>query len=457
MRHKSLPVIALLCALCLLTACGSKSENVNNANDTDGADRPAVVITADSVDKETGKIVGIIEEGGTATLDEIANLTMADLRGSECFEEIYTWSKAHPGVVVLYDVTLPTGETVENRVSSVDLSTLKSGDVKAAINCLSCLPKVTKVELGSERSGFGLTDVNELQKAFPNIRFSFAFELYGQSLTTNDTLIDISHIPVEDNGEAVVAAMSVMPKLESVDMDSCGLDNERMAEIRDMFPDVKVIWRVWFGRAYSVRTDVERILASKPSKGGMLYSGNCEALKYCTEVRFLDVGHNDDLDTIEFLRYMPKLEVAILAMAKWSDLSPIAECKNLEYLEVFTTNVSDLSPLAELTSLRHLNICNTSVSDISPLFNNSKLERLWIGGWIHIPPEQIQQMQEIAPDCDINASAGDPTEGRWRVVGYHENAYMYVLHPRYAMLRDQFDLYEDKAFSFYWNDPLYIE
>lgn len=450
MKHKSLTLIALLCALCLLTACGSKNTEENTSQST-------AVISAETVDEESGTITAVIEEGGTAALDEIANLTMADLRGSECFEEIYTWSKAHPGVIVLYDVTLPTGETVENRVSNLDLSTIKSSDVKAAINCLACLPKVTKVELGSERGSFGINDVKALQKAFPGIRFSFNFELYGQSISTNDTAIDLSYYPIEDNGEAVVAAMSVMPRLETVDMDSCGLDNERMAEIRDMFPDVKVVWRVWFGSSYSVRTDVERILASKPSKGGMLYSGNCEALKYCTNVRLIDVGHNDDLDTIEFLRYMPKLEVAILAMAKWSDLSPIAECKNLEYLEVFSTNVADLSPLAELTSLRHLNICNTRVSDISPLFNNSKLERFWIGGWIHIPPEQIQQMQEIAPDCDINASAGDPTEGRWRIVGYHENAYMYVLHPRYATLRDQFDLYEDKAFSFYWNDPLYIE
>lgn len=444
-------IIAVL-VLCLagmvatLAACGgkSKAEEVKESE----------TISVEVMDEDTGSITAVIEEGGTEALNGIENLTMADLRGSACYEEIYNWAKEHPGVIVLYDVTLPTGETVENRVTSLDLSGLKGSDINETIKCISCLPKVTRVELGDERGGFGLNEVKKLQDAFPGIRFNYAFEIYGRSYTTNDTLIDLNHVEIEDNGDAVVAAMAVMPKLEAVDMDTCGLENERMAEIRDMYPNVKVIWRIWFGNGYSVRTDVERILASKPSHAGMLYEGNCESLMYCTDVKYLDVGHNDDLGTIEFVRYMPKLEVAILAMDKWSDLSPIAACKNLEYLEIFTTNCADLSPLAELTSLRHLNICNTKVSDITPLYNITNLERLWIGGWIHVPPEQIQHMQEVAPNCEINTVAGDPTEGRWRYSGYHEEAYMYVLHPRYALLRDQFDLYKDSAFSFSWNDPM---
>ena len=55
------------------------------------------------------------------------------------------------------------------------------------------------------------------------------------------------------------------------DRDYCGVSNEAMAQIRDENPNVEVVWRIWFGENYSVRTDVERILASKPTVGGMIY------------------------------------------------------------------------------------------------------------------------------------------------------------------------------------------
>lgn len=444
-KHK-IVIMLMLCVLCLaMVGCREKK-----------AEPAATAAPQVTVEEDTGLVQAVLQSDELAQLDAIENLKEADLRGSECFEEIYLWSKAHPDVIVRYDVKLPDGTVVDNRVSSLNLTALTGAQVDEAIRCISCLPKVIKADLGSERSGFTLKDVKKLYDAFPNLKLDYTFTLYGQEVTTNDTLVNLYHVPVEDECAAAREAFAVMPKLESVDMDSCGASNEALAQLRDEYPNVKIIWRVWFGNNYSVRTDVERILASKPSLGGMLYEGNCEALKYCTECKYLDVGHNEDLTTIDFVRYMPKLEVAVLAMATWTDCSPLAECKNLEYLEIQTTPVIDISPLAGLTNLRHLNICNTSVQDLSPIFNLTGLERLWIGGWTGIPYEQVEQMQALAPNCEINWQAGDPTEGRWRYVGYHEEAYMYVLHPRYTLLQKQFG-YHDGDYAFYWNDPLYQE
>ena len=47
-----------------------------------------------------------------------------------------------------------------------------------------------------------------------------------------------------------------------------------------------------------------------------------------------------------------------------------------------------------------------------------------------------------------------PTGGRWRYVDYNDKAYIFILHPRYEKLREQFG-YTSADFSFYWNDPLY--
>jgi hypothetical protein len=297
-----------------------------------------------------------------------------------------------------------------------------------------------------------------LQQACPEANIRYNFTLYGKEVELQNTQLNLSHIPVEDNGYALRQAMAHMPQLTYLDMDSCGVPNEDMAAIRDEFPNVKVVCRIWFGSNlnYSVRTDVERILASKSSVGGFVYGEYAEPLKYCTEVKYLDLGHNPLMTDISFVSYMPKLEVAILAMGGWSDASPLANCENLEYLEMQTTLCTDLSPLANLKNLRHLNIAyNFDLCDISPLYGLTELERLWIGCINPVPAEQVAQMQAAAPNCEINTEVYiDPTGGRWRYVDYNELAYFFILHPRYELLREQFGNYAPDAFSYYWNDPL---
>ena len=240
-----------------------------------------------------------------------------------------------------------------------------------------------------------------------------------------------------------------MPRLERLDMDSCGLSNSRMREIRDALPQTEVIWRVWFGDNYSVRTDVKRILASMPTRGGNIDARDGDALSCCTQVRYLDLGHNMLIDDISFVSSMPELRVAILALNNWDDATPLADCPHLEYLEIQTTELSDLTPLAGLKELKHLNICYLfQLTDISPLYGLTQLERLWIGGLDPVPKEQIQHMQELAPDCVINTTTEDPTEGGWR----YERTGGFT--PRYALLRRQFGDYALSSYSFSWNDPL---
>jgi hypothetical protein len=242
-----------------------------------------------------------------------------------------------------------------------------------------------------------------------------------------------------------------MVNLKTLDMDGCGVSNEAMAALRDSLPAVEVIWRVNFGRHYSVRTNVEMILASAPQKAGNLIHNNVYDLRYCTRVKYLDLGHNEHLDTIEFCRYMPDLEVAILAMNVVEDFSPLAECPKLEYLELFHTRLHDLRPLAGLKNLKYLNIAyDFAIRDISPLYELTQLERLWFGRHVPVSPEQIEEMQRCAPNCVINTSANDPTEEGWR-----DHTAPDGTPGRYSILREQFGYYTDNAFSFSWNDPDY--
>ena len=262
--------------------------------------------------------------------------------------------------------------------------------------------------------------------------------------------MDIKYIRIYDEGAEVKDVLSIMPRLEVLDMDSCKVSDEAMADIRDTYPNVNVIWRVWFGDNYCVRTDVEKILASMPSGGGEITSRNYQGLFYCTKVKYLDIGHNESLDDISFISCMPDLEVAILAMGDFSDISVLAQCPKLEFLEIQTTNVTDLSPLSGLTSLRHLNIGHLfELTDISPIMD-LELERLWIGCLSPVPAEQVEEYKRLHPDCAVNNTTYDPHEEGWRyaygdVTGWH---------PRYALLVEQFG-YDSAAYAFPWKDPLY--
>lgn len=341
---------------------------------------------------------------------------------------------------------------------TLDLRGADRADIEKLKQVLPVMTALEAVSLGDQTGTPALTfaDIAEFQRLRPGAKFDYGFTLYGRDFSTLDTEMNFSHVPMTDEGAAVMEAAACMPNLEYLDMDSCGVSNEAMAEIRDALPDTNVVWRVWFGGSYSVRTDVEKILASKPTVGGNLTAENSQALRYCTKVKYLDLGHNEILDDISFVSFMPELEVAVLALNNWSDTSPLADCPHLEYLEIQTTNVSDITPLAGLKELRHLNIAYLfNLTDISPLYGLTELERLWIGCLDPVPAEQIEHMQECAPDCVINTTVSDdPTSGGWRYTGKYNSDGTAELAERYKLLREQFG-YDKLEYSFSWNDPLY--
>ncbi len=346
------------------------------------------------------------------------------------------------------------GASVSGDAVSIDLSGIGHEDIQPAAIILSCMKNLRSVELGSESSSqMAWEDIALLKATCPAASFHYSFTLYGKECTLDTEKLDFRGVKVTDNGDALYPVLSCMNNCSYLDMDSTGVDDEALARIRDLFPQTKVVWRVWFGEYYSVRTDTERILASKPSVAGMIYDAS--VLRYCTDVKYLDLGHNYDLEDISFTMYMPKLEIFICAMDAITDISGLKNCTRLEYLELNSTNVTDLSPLKGHTALRHVNIASCpNIRDISAFFDNPALERLWIGRNTPVPSEQIIRMREIAPGCKINTTVDeDPTAGAWRFTDYDPEIPKYYWVPRYELLRNQMG-YNYQEYSFYWLDPL---
>ena len=64
--------------------------------------------------------------------------------------------------------------------------------------------------------------------------------------------------------------------------------------------------------------------------------------EYCPGLLALDLGHNDVSD-LRFLKAWPKLRRLIIVDSKTpiTDISPLAELEDLEYVELFMQNITD--------------------------------------------------------------------------------------------------------------------
>ena len=440
---------ALLCLL--LAGCAGNGVSALAPKETKASPASEVAFAAGTVPVGASEIRLALEEGETALLASLPNLSSADLSGSRNEEEVAAWARAHPEVECYYTVTLPNGDVVDSGARSYDLSGLSPEECEEAAAKLALLPALKSVRLGAEGGAQNWESLARLKKLLPEATFRYGFSLYGKSCDLSDASLNLRKVPVEDGGAALRRVIPLMRELSYVDMDSTGVSNQEMEKLRLDFPDVKFVWRVWFGDSYSVRTDVQRILASRPTAGGMIYDWDVEALSCCHDVVFLDLGHNGALTDISFVAQMPKLEVAILGMCGWSDASPLASCPELEYLEMFSTPCVDLSPLAELRNLRHLNVAGIAgLADITPLYNLTELKRLYLGSMNCVPWEQCEEFQKRVPDCEFDTMVyQDPTGGHWR---FDENGDMVE---RYYLLRMQFGNYESEVYSYTWNDKLY--
>ena len=415
-------------------------------------------------------------------------------------EDLAAFAEACPDAELKYSLSF-LGQELPLNKSELDFSSLTSAQVAEAASVLRCMNQVSRIQLNDSLTW---DDVAKLHEAAPDAVLDYSFSLWGVDANLSDETLSFSHISMNDEGAAVRRIVPFMKNLETLDMDTCGVSNEAMAVIRDENPSVNVVWRVWFA-GYTARTDVERILASSTARGGVVTDADASVLKYCTKVKYLDLGHNKALTDISFASCMPELEVAIFAINDIEDISPLTDCPKLEYLEINSTNVTDLTPLSNATALRFLNIgrCQASaendgsdekrprVTDISPLFGLTELERLFIGSLTApgIPKEQLDKMAEVmkiekvdsegdycdpkvSPEglaydyCRINISSGDPSQGTWRTAGYRPDwvwtqwqetgIFNDPLNERYKLLREQFGYdHADQSYSLPQNDPLY--
>ena len=353
----------------------------------------------------------------------------------------------------------------------LDLTATPPEEIDAALDTIACLRNLKEIRLGSDEREDVPTweQILTLREAAADASIDYRFSVFELTFNLEDEEMDLSYHPVREHWPEVLTIAKCMPNLKTLLMDSCGVGNEDMASIRDALPDTEVVWRVNFGACYSARTNAIKILASKPSLGGTVGNGDTSLLRYFTKLKYLDIGHNECITDLSFVRDLPDLEVLIIAMNPLGDLSPLADCENLEYLELFYSNTDDLTPLAGLKKLKHLNVGHCPfLTDISPIYD-LELDRFYLGRFedCPVPAEQVDHYRALHPNCEVENELWESSEGPWRrgrFLGgaelewfkqqpyYNEERITYA--PRYALLCDQMG-YDSLAYTVSWYDPDY--
>ena len=449
------------------------------------------------------EVTMVVTEDDIAALDEYPDLNSADLTGSTCYEAIEDYKNSHPEVDVTYkvyicnqeldpdetklvleagsfdltdllenlkylpgmktielpktDLSMAEIESISAKYSNVevsytvdllgqevvpvlaefDLSDMTSEDVEPLLAALEKLPNLTSIDLigENELSTLPVEDAKRLMEAAPQVQFQYSFDFYGNVLSTATERVELKNLQIGNEGEQTIRdALDMMPNCTYFKLEDCGIDSEVMASIRDSYPDVKVVWRIYCGK-FTMCTDetMVRMTFSLDDK-------NSKELMYCTDVTYMDIGHDESLTDVSFVKYMPNLECVIISGAPVKDISAFADHDKLTWMEmVFCGLVEDISCLETCDNLKYLNISFTRVSDLTPV-ENLPLERLNAMG-TRISLADAREYEKNHPDC-ISVFEGEQPYG----YGWRYNDHGYTFFDYYANMRVVFR-YDEKGYS----------
>lgn len=375
-------------------------------------------------DTDAETLTAVLKAEDMPRLEALGSLRSADLRGSECESELTDYLERHPETELLFTLTLPDGTKADTDAEELDFSGYTSEMTDEGVRAVKAMSALKTVELGKERQDLSRDDVLRYMTARPDVVFRYTFKFKGAEINTGEEKIDLRGIWVKNQEDDLWEILPLLRHCTWLDLDATGVDTDEVVAMMEQNPGLRIIWRVMVGNGEAVRTDTKKIWFNT-----LQNTMQAQNLKYCTDVELLDLGHCKISD-VSFLASMPNLRVCILGLNPLTDISALKSLKKLEYLEIFNMPLKDLSPLADHPDLAHLNIVLTEVEDLSPLYN-CPLQRLWIGDTTPVSEEELAAFRKVNPDCEINTTTYSPTDGGWR---RYEGA---DFAPRYLQLRDE--------------------
>ena len=274
--------------------------------------------------------------------------------------------------------------------------------LELAQKLIQCYPELQEAEL--LECGLEEKELRQLCDDNPQVFFLWEGSFGPVRLRTDAVDADLSGMAVTDL-EELEQALPYYPKLQKVDLSDCGLENEELDALNKRHQDVRFVWTVSVGK---VRVRTDSLFFAPVKTGQTVYEGQLDNLRYCPDVIAVDVGHMP-LKTCDWVRYFPKLQYLIIADTGISDITPLANCENLIFLEMFLTLCRDYSPLQQCKNLEDLNLCYT-YGPADPVREMTWLKRLWWDGIRY----NDKDIADCLPNTEVNLDSGSSTGGGWR-------------------------------------------
>lgn len=247
-----------------------------------------------------------------------------------------------------------------------------------------------------------------LRESNPNCKLSWSLTLGTNTFEDDATEVEINKVKLQSIDEAKAIA-AYFPKLERLVLIDTELDDELISQFRDeMRQQFKVVWKLYIGKKSVAMSDDTWFFPTQ-QKDFYFQDSVSHKLRYLEDCIAVDVGDQPNLKNVEWAAYMPKLQYLILAHTNVQDISALANCKELVFLELDldAVRVNDLSPLLECKKLVDLNLGGTS-ADYKPLLQMTWLEHLWWNGSSGEARNALQQA--LGPELPEDYDEMEPDE-----------------------------------------------
>lgn len=315
-------------------------------------------------------------------------------------EQMLRLSELYPDVQFQFKLN---GSYVDLDTSTTDLNLTGTPlTPEQAAYIIECFPNLHSISV--IHCGLTAQDILSLQQTFPRVFFLWETVIDETPIRTNQAVLDLTGCQLEDT-EQIESILPCFPKADEVILCDCGLSSQQLDAMARRHPDIRFVWNVQLG-PIRLRTDAD--FFAPVVTGDRVYDRDLEELRYCTNLVAIDLGHMS-ITHCEWAAFMPKLKYLIIADTNVSDISPLANHKELVFLEMFLTPVRDFSPLLSCTALEDLNLCYT-IGNVEVLKDMTWLKRLWWCG----NSIAVRDLKDALPDTEKNFYSGSSTGGSWR-------------------------------------------
>lgn len=368
----------------------------------------SVVVGSSEITNYTSEIV--LDENSAEelliSLPYLPNLKKIYATGNQNYDALLQIQQMYPDLEIHYSISIGN-ETYPETTTSLTLQDADPEEVNAA---LLYLPSLTDVTFNGKAP-----DNDTIYKMMcirPDVTFHWNFTCFGREVSSTDTHLDLSNIPMSSTDE-IESYLKYFQNLERVEMCECGIPSAEMDALAQRHPDIRFVWTIKI-RDGSLRTDA---IAFIPYKIGYdidkpLYDEDLTELKYCIDLICLDLGHMRMTD-YSFLEYMPKMQYLLLGDTPGEDFSALENLTELIYLEIFNTKFCQTEILLNFKKLEDLNLGFTRNHDFDVLKQLTWLKRLWVPA-TGLSEQQYLELVAALPDTQVEMYVLGSTGGNWR-------------------------------------------